>query len=128
MIVSPTPIVGPDRGNKNDNHANRGFQHEGDVVRKWLAEDVGGNGFVVCGDRHWQYHSVDPTTGVNELEHGPASDRHAGGSPGEDPEYHRFHRVKGGFLSATATAEKITFRLHGVQGDVAYEWTPPSDK
>lgn len=128
VIVSPTPIVGPDRGNKNDNHANRGFQHEGDAVRKWLAEDVGGNGFVVCGDRHWQYHSVDPATGVNELSAGPASDQHAGGSPGEDPEYHRFHRVKGGFLSATATAERITFRLHGVQGKVAYEWTPPSDK
>ena len=47
---------------------------------------------VFCGDRHWQYHSVDPATGVQEFSCGPASDEHAGGSPGEDRTYHRFHR------------------------------------
>ncbi|MCK5821839.1 MAG: hypothetical protein KAH17_08130, partial [Bacteroidales bacterium] len=27
LIISPTPILGPDREKKNDNHANAGFQH-----------------------------------------------------------------------------------------------------
>ena len=37
VLISPTPVVGPDRGNKNDNHANIGFKHEGDEVRRFLS-------------------------------------------------------------------------------------------
>ena len=29
ILISPTPIVGPDRENKRDNHANKVFKHEG---------------------------------------------------------------------------------------------------
>jgi alkaline phosphatase D len=67
---------------------------------------------------------VDPATGVREFSCGPASDQHAGGSPGESPEFHRFHRVKGGFLSVTASREKIAFRLHDVHGAVVHQFTP----
>ena len=35
--------------------------------------------YVVTGDRHWQYVSVDSKTGVREYSCGPASDQHAGG-------------------------------------------------
>ena len=129
VLVSPTPIVGPDRTNKADNHANLAFRHEGDEMRAWFAENLPDNFFIACGDRHWQYHSVHPGTGVHEFSTGPATDEHAGGTPGEDPEYHRFHRVAGGFLSVTAEKvydeSRIAFRLHNVDGGVEYEWSPP---
>ncbi len=125
VLVSPTPVVGPDRGGKADNHANKSFAHEGDEVRAWLKENVAGRCFVVCGDRHWQYHSVHPGTGLHEFCCGPASDEHAGGSPGLDRDYHQFHRVKGGFLSVSVTPagpmSTIAFRFHDVRGKVVYE-------
>jgi alkaline phosphatase D len=30
ILISPTPLVGPDRDAKRDNHANSGFRHEGE--------------------------------------------------------------------------------------------------
>lgn len=122
VIVSPTPLVGPDRLNKKDNHSNAGFQHEGDEARLWLKDNVPGRCFVVCGDRHWQYHSVHPGTGLHEFSVGAASDKHAGGTPGENKDYHRFHRVKGGFLSVTARGKTLTFRHRDVEGKVVYEY------
>jgi alkaline phosphatase D len=128
VLVSPTPLVGPDRPNKNDNHANEGFQHEGDEIRAWLKANVPDNFFVICGDRHWQYHSVHPKSGLHEFSAGPASDEHAGGTPGENKDYHRFHRVKGGFLKVTVSPDgkdsSITFRHHDVTGQVVYEYSP----
>jgi alkaline phosphatase D len=126
VLVSPTPIVGPDRGNKADNHANTAFTHEGDEVRSWIQKNVPDNFFVACGDRHWQYHSIHPETRVHEFSCGPASDQHAGGSPGLEKDYHQFHRVKGGFLSVNVGRSEgksaITFRLHDVMGKVEYEY------
>ncbi|MCB1235415.1 MAG: alkaline phosphatase D family protein, partial [Verrucomicrobiae bacterium] len=125
VLVSPTPLVGPDRKNKNDNHSNAGFAHEGDEIRAWIRDHVPDNFFVVCGDRHWQYHSVHPATGVQEFSVGAASDSHAGGTPGHDPAIHRFHRVKGGFLCVDLGREGnesvIKFQLRGVDGAVGYE-------
>jgi alkaline phosphatase D len=123
VLVCQTPIVGPDRGNKGDNHANAAFTHEGDEFRQWVKENVADNFFVACGDRHWQYHSVHPKTGLNEFSCGPVSNEHAAGSPGENKEYHRFHLVKGGFLSVSVKSRGITFRLHDVDGKVVYEWS-----
>jgi alkaline phosphatase D len=125
VLVSPTPLVGPDRGRKNDNHANAGFAHEGDELRRWFKDNTPDNFFVVCGDRHWQYHSVHPATGLREFGTGAASDEHASGSPGEDPRYHRFHRVKGGFVSVAVTAAGgVSVRHHDVRGSVVNEWSP----
>ncbi len=128
VLISPTPIVGPDRARgKNDNHANDAFQTEGDEVRSWLRKNLPDTAFVVCGDRHWQYHSIHPETKVHEFSCGPASDRHAGGSPGLNKEYHQFHRVKGGFLSVRAHVVEgkstITFRFHDVDGKVVHEYS-----
>jgi alkaline phosphatase D len=126
VLVSPTPLVGPDRRKKNDNHANEGFEHEGNELRAWLKANVPDRFFVMCGDRHWQYHSVHPETGLHEFASGAASNEHAGGTPGEDPAYHRFHRVKGGFLSVTlepsADSSTIAFRHHDINGKVVYEY------
>ena len=126
VLISPTPFVGPDRKGKNDNHANQGFQHEGDELRAWIQEHVPDNFFVICGDRHWQYHSVHPVTGLNEFSVGAASNEHAGGTPGEDPDYHKFHRVKGGFLSVDVRPDgdgsKIVFAHRDVDGNIVYTW------
>ncbi|MFN8347940.1 MAG: alkaline phosphatase D family protein [Spirosomataceae bacterium] len=126
VLISPTPLVGPDRGKKNDNHANAGFKHEGDEIRNWLKANVPDSFFVICGDRHWQYHSVHPQTGLHEFSIGPASDEHASGSPGEDKTYHRFHLVKGGFLSVDIQREagisSVIFRHRDVYGKVVYEY------
>lgn len=114
LIISPTPIVGPDRKNKRDNHSNAVFSNEGQAVRKMLASYP--NLVSVCGDRHWQYHSIDPETGLHEFSVGPASDRHAGGW---DPKefhagVHQFLRVAGGYLEielgGTATEPTLTLR------------------
>lgn len=125
VLISPTPLVGPDRPRKNDNHANAGFTHEGNALRAWLKAHAADNLFVVCGDRHWQYHSVHPETGLHEFSVGAASDSHAGGSPGEDPRYHRFHRVKGGFLCVELRPEgrrsTIVFQLRDVNGALVHE-------
>jgi alkaline phosphatase D len=126
VLVSPTPIVGPDRTNKGDNHSNKAFQWEGDFFRQWTADNQLTNFFTCCGDRHWQYMSIDPKTKLREFSCGPASDQHAGGSPGENPEIQPFHRVKGGFLSVSVTREgdkpTIAFRHHDVHGEVVHEF------
>jgi alkaline phosphatase D len=125
VLISPTPLVGPDRKNKNDNHSNAGFTHEGDELREFIAGQK--NMAVVCGDRHWQYLSIHPKTKVREYSCGPASDGHAGGWKDEYfyPEYHRFLKVKGGFLSASVERidgkPTLTFRHHGVDGQVRNE-------
>jgi alkaline phosphatase D len=125
ILMSPTPIVGPDRENKRDNHANETFATEGREFRAWVEREKLGNFLVICGDRHWQYHSVDPANGVREFSVGPMSDEQAAGTPGENKRYHRFHRVKGGFLSVavdgTARAPRLVFQFHDVNGKVVYE-------
>ncbi len=127
VLISPTPLVGPDRKGKNDNHTNSGFKHEGDELREWFKANVPDNFFVICGDRHWQYHSVHPETGLREFSVGPASNEHSGGTPGEDPAYHRFHRVRGGFLSTTlkrnGNQSTILFQHRDVNGVVVHEWS-----
>ena len=126
VLISPTPLVGPDRKNKWDNHSNEGFAHEGNELRAWLKASVPDNFFVICGDRHWQYHSVHPDSGVQEFSAGPASDEHASGSPGENPQFHKFHRVRGGFLAVTLQREgaksRILFEHRDVTGKVVYSW------
>lgn len=120
LIVSPGPLIGPDRLNKHDNHSNDAFQTEGREFRRWLAAHSRVTDTVwVNGDRHWQYHSVDPETRINEFCCGAASDSHASGTPGEDPKLHRFHRVKGGFLAIHLRVNSGRFELTLEHRDVA---------
>jgi alkaline phosphatase D len=124
VLISPTPLVGPDRVNKNDNHANKGFTHEGDELRAFCAAQK--NLVVVCGDRHWQYASVDPRTGLREYCSGPTTDKHAGGWPKDkkEPE-HTYLNVVGGFLEGEVARREgrpvLTFRHRSVSGDVLHE-------
>jgi alkaline phosphatase D len=120
LFVSATPVVGPDRKNKNDNHANAGFAYEGKRLRKFLSVIPGC--FVINGDRHWQYHSVDPETGLQEFGSGPASDKHARGWKYElKPEWQKFLRIKGGFLSVKVEGTRASFRHHDVDGKMVNE-------
>lgn len=132
VLISPTPIVGPDRTRgKNDNHSNAAFATEGNHFRNWTKQHGLTNFFVCCGDRHWQYLSVDPATGLREFSCGPASDKHAGGTPGRNPKIQPFHRVKGGFLSVQVAQKggrpAILFRHHGVRGQVFNEYRQVAD-
>jgi alkaline phosphatase D len=125
VLLSPTPIVGPDRGNKRDNHANTGFRTEGDEVRRFIGAQP--NMIVINGDRHWQYRSIDPVTGTREFGCGPSSDVHAGGytpQPGDEA-VQKFFRLKGGFIAVTvergASGPMMTVRHHDVAGAVVHE-------
>lgn len=121
ILISPTPLVGPDRGNKNDNHANKGFTREGDELRAFIGKQK--DMFVICGDRHWQYVSVDPKTNVREYSCGPTTNKHASGfnEKNRSP-MHQYLKVKGGFLSVvierTKGSARAVFTHHGVDGDV----------
>ncbi|MCA9446638.1 MAG: alkaline phosphatase D family protein [Candidatus Omnitrophica bacterium] len=124
LLISPTPIVGPDRENKHDNHANKDFKYEGDLIRQFISKQK--NMYVVCGDRHWQYVSVDPKTGVEEFCSGPTSEAHAGGFSQEDrSDMHRYLNICGGFLSGTVDRADgkptLTFRHHSVAGEILNE-------
>jgi hypothetical protein len=50
-----------------------------------------------------------------------ASDPHADGSPVEGQRYHRFHRVKGGFVSVAAGARFVRVWHYDVRGTVDNE-------
>lgn len=125
VLISPTPVVGPDRMGKGDNHANLAFAHEGRELRRFLSEH---QMIVITGDRHWQYVSVDPEMGLYEFGTGPSSDAHSGGWDAQDirPE-HRYLNLKGGFLHVAVKQEPGTCRMilqhRGVEGEVYNEET-----
>lgn len=133
LICSPTPIVGPDRKNKKDNHANDIFAFEGKQLRERLAKVPGV--IVFCGDRHWQYASVDATSGLWEFGCGPGSEKHQlGWKPGDERPVHQFLRVKGGFLSGELTYQgkskesKLIIRHRTVTGKGVSEFSFPPAK
>ena len=112
VIITPTPMVGPDRNSKTDNHTNlAGFKHEADSFFQWLRNSGMKNVLTFCGDRHWQYHSIHPL-GVEEFSVGALNDENAirGEYPGDpkttDPDglikqpYH-YKEPTGGFLHVT---------------------------
>ncbi|MGA0040004.1 MAG: alkaline phosphatase D family protein [Pirellulales bacterium] len=121
LVFSPTPVVGPDRDNKQDNHANEIFAWEGQQLRELFAATPGV--IVCCGDRHWQYASVDAETGLWEFGCGPGSESHElGWKEGDQRASHRFLRVAGGYLSGELGYPEgqggavLTLRHHAVNG------------
>ncbi len=124
ILISPTPLVGPDRDNKKDNHANTGFTHEGNELRDFIGQQK--NMFVVCGDRHWQYVSVDPASGVREYSCGPTTNKHASGfSERNRSDMHRYLNIVGGFLRVEVKRDQgnpvAIFRHHSFTGKVLNE-------
>ncbi len=125
VVFSPTAIVGPDFDEgKDDNHSNAAWAHEGAWIRRLLASH---GAFVVNGDRHWQYHSIDPVTGLREFSKGPASNQHTIGRVWKQDDFrdeHQYLRVNGGFLSFTVERAqgrpRITFCFYDVDGHKNY--------
>jgi alkaline phosphatase/alkaline phosphatase D len=161
LLISPTPLVGPDdiakgvqggilapyfggrplgQGDdmrKRDNHTNDlGFLDEGLAFFAWLGEEgfLDKNLYIVCGDRHWQYHAVHPS-GFEEFSVGALLDANSrvGRKPGDpestDPkgkivQLYAQDEPSGGFLEITvlpgaagapARAQFTYFDEHGVQ-------------
>ena len=135
LLISPTPMIGPDDLRKTDNHCDiGGFLHERNEFFAFLKESgLANEGFyIVCGDRHWQYHSIDPS-GIEEFSCGALVDANSrlGRKPGDpkstDPDgtiaqpYYQTPR-SGGFLmleTAAATAGKpatLTITWHDEHG------------
>jgi alkaline phosphatase/alkaline phosphatase D len=138
VIISPTPMVGPDRDSKSDNHTNsKGFRHEADEFFRWLKNNEISNVLVFCGDRHWQYHSVHPS-GVQEFGCGALNDENsipgtrAGTIGSTDPEglidqRYLYPEPSGGFLfvevSRTTNDEPtLSVSLRDDHGNVGYQY------
>lgn len=124
IVVSATPMVGPDRKSKRDNHCNANFQHEGKDLRAFLASQE--RTFVACGDRHWQYASKDPATGLREWCSGPTSDKHAGGFRQSDrTDMHSYLKICGGFLNVRVEVKdgktRLVFRHYDPRGNITNE-------
>ncbi len=164
VIISPTPMIGPDDNRvevqgglfaslfgggvlgdqtdtyKRDNHTNvLGFKQEAEFFFKWLIQQgfQQQNLFFVCGDRHWQYHSIHPN-GFEELSCGALNDANARpGTASGDPEStdpdgtitQPYLQLKksGGFLTVTVTsgssdlASRIQFDFFDERGKPLYQ-------
>jgi alkaline phosphatase D len=126
IIISPNTIIGPDRILKGDNHANiNGFWYEGQAFLDWLKDNQLANVILMCGDRHWQYHSIDKRGGrsIHEFSCGPTHDDHVQPVP---PNYAGVERPysasRGGFLLVTFEPNgKLTCEFHSSVGEPLYK-------
>jgi alkaline phosphatase/alkaline phosphatase D len=140
ILISPTPMIGPDDLRKTDNHCDvGGFQHERDEFFRFLKRSGldQQNFFFVCGDRHWQYHALD-STGFEEFSCGALVDansrlgRMPGDPQGTDPRgliQHLYKQVErsGGFLMISCDSAdsdqtpRLSFEFHDERGNSLYK-------
>lgn len=137
IIITPTPMVGPDRASKSDNHTNPdGFRGEADSFFHWLVEQKMSNVMTFCGDRHWQYHSIHPL-GIEEFSVGALNDENSidGIKPGDqkstDPEGliqqpYLYSEATGGFLYVKVTAgttksAQLNLEFHDDHGKLLHQ-------
>ena len=126
-------MVGPDRASKSDNHTNHaGFRAEADAFFAWLQKEKIKNVFILCGDRHWQYHSIHPK-GVEEFSVGALNDENSikGIQPGDpkstDPESlikqpFISNEPSGGFVHVTAKPDfSLRIQFYDDQGVLLHE-------
>jgi alkaline phosphatase D len=128
VLISPTPIIGPDRITKTDNHANpNGFWTEGQAFLDWVQEHQLDNLMIICGDRHWQYESVDRRNDreIREFSCGPTCDLHTAPVP-PITETHQgvtqpYSAARGGFLTVTYDPDRsLTFEFFDQTGNALY--------
>jgi alkaline phosphatase D len=128
IIVSPNPIMGPDRLLKGDNQANlNGFWYEGQAFLDWLKENKLMNVVLMNGDRHWQYHSIDKRNGrsIHEFSCGPTYDEHVQPVP---PAYEGVERPysasRGGFLTVSYSPDRtLKCEFYSMDGKPLYQYT-----
>ena len=133
LLISPTPMIGPDDLRKTDNHCDiGGFRHERDEFFAWLKKSNIENFYIICGDRHWQYHSVDPS-GIEEFSCGALVDANSrlGRKPG-DPQstdadatikqpYYQTPRSGGFLMVHSSGAGTLRFVWHDERGAVLHQ-------
>ena len=140
LIISPTPMVGPDDAYKRDNHVNHGgFRYEGEAIFKWFVDNgfLDKNLYIICGDRHWQYHALHPS-GIEEFSTGALVDnnsrpgRLAGDPDSTDPDglIKQFYiqgdveSASGGFLFVEVERKNgiptATFRYYNEKAEILY--------
>lgn len=138
VIITPTPMVGPDSNSKKDNHTNlKGFRYEASQFFRWLKKTQQLDSVMTfCGDRHWQYHSIHPM-GMHEFSCGALNDENSiqGSYPGTknstDPEgkvkqpFH-YERPSGGFLQVDVSEAdgipQLKMTLRNDEGKALYEY------
>lgn len=138
----PTPLPPAVEGQdelKRDNMTNPGgFKRERDEFFAWLRESgvLKKNFYVICGDRHWQYYSIDPS-GVEEFSTGAIIDENSrmGRAPGDPLGNDPRARIKqpytskepsGGFLKFTlepGVRPRALFRFYDEHGVELYAVT-----
>jgi len=112
ILISPTPLIGPDDAYKRDNHTG-GFRHEGEEFFAWLKAKGQKNFYIITGDRHWHYHSRH-ATGYEEFACGALNTENSrlGRAPGDprstDPQaritqFYTDARPTGGYLLVEVT-------------------------
>jgi alkaline phosphatase D len=127
IVISPNPIIGPDRIMKGDNQANiNGFWYEGQAFLNWLKENRLTNVILMNGDRHWQYHTIDRRSGrnVHEFSCGPTYDEHIQAVP---PPYDGVDRPysasRGGFLTMIYKGDRtLSCQFFSTKGEPLYEY------
>ena len=142
ILISPTPLVGPDDRSKKDNHTNLGgFRHEAQEFFNWLKQNgfLNKNFYILCGDRHWQYHAKHPS-GFEEFSSGALVEANsrlgvkAGSPKSTDPEgkiRQYYCQLEGkpsaGFLMVTVSPKKdgaeAIFEFYDEHGNLAYSHT-----
>lgn len=122
LIINPTPILGPDHSAKADNHANKGFKYEGDLLRNFFSKQK--NLYLCNGDRHWQYVTHWKEEDLWEFCSGAGSDFVSMGWTGGGHPNHEFFRLMGGFLYGRVFREngltKLNLNICNVDGKVLY--------
>jgi alkaline phosphatase D len=128
VLISANPILGPDRDNKSDNHANDNFKFEKEEILNELNKCS--NVYICNGDRHWQYVTNYNNTNLWEFCCGAGTDNHQPNAwqvakQGVRAE-HKFLRTKGGFMNVNIVKNKfgrksISFNHHGVDGEIVNE-------
>ena len=133
VLISPTPILGPDhlwKEGKSDNHVASRRAYDGVRLRRFVSAQK--NMFIVCGDRHWQYVSVAPESGLREYSCGPTTDKHATTLKNDDHRMLTYLGERGGFLAVTvrrADGEpSIRFRHYDVAGNVVNVDSPVRER
>lgn len=139
IIITPTPLIGPDDKSKKDNHTSiGGFRTEGNKFFEQLkAMGLDTNEVIlITGDRHWQYHSIHPT-GYQEFSTGSMVTRNSriGRKPGDaastDPDGlirqpYIQPEPTGGFALLDVEHRKGKWRLNlkmiGERGKLLYKW------
>lgn len=130
LLISPTPMIGPDDKRKTDNHTNLGgFRHERDEFFAWLKKTGldKKHFYIVCGDRHWQYHSIHPT-GIEEFSCGALVDANSrlGRKPGDPKSTDPKGLIKQVYAQKKRSAGFLMITVKPAKGDapssLAFSW------